>query len=212
MPGLCTNVLKRLVWANKLDEESLAVLAPSPALVQFLETSGSMWSQSWVPGPSGLFHLWTHTRVAPEHHQEPVPNLLVHGPAELMSQRLTVCVGRGTSCKSGRGLAGTCRGTHLPPCSPHALSPEGGLVGRDRLYKLEHADVMTLLARRQDRIIGSFSWVPEWHDFSKNHSWARGPLTRTISRSLGGGGGGIRPLKENVIFLPVVSVACACLD
>lgn len=36
------------------------------------------------------------------------------------------------------------------------LSPEGRWEGRGMLFKLEHADVLTLLARRYDRIIGRF--------------------------------------------------------
>lgn len=44
---------------------------------------------------------------------------------------------------------------------PLPLSAEGGMVGRDMPYKLEPADVMTLLARRHDRIIRPLSCVPE---------------------------------------------------
>lgn len=73
-----------------------------------------------------------------------------------------MCVGGGTFWNSGKGLArnGT-RGSTSLSISLTLLSPEGGMVRRDRLYKMEHADVMTLLVQRHDRIIGPLSRVPE---------------------------------------------------
>lgn len=72
-----------------------------------------------------------------------------------------MCVGEATFLHSGKGLAWHCIGIHLYLHFPHSPSAEGEMVGRDILHKSEHADVMTLLAWRYDRIIGSFFCVPE---------------------------------------------------
>lgn len=61
----------------------------------------------------------------------------------------------------GKAWPGFAWGSTYTFVSPTPLSAEGETVGRDVLYKLEHADVMTLLARRYDRIIRSLSCVPE---------------------------------------------------
>ena len=156
----------------------------------FLETSGGTWSQSQVPGPRRP-HFWTlpsldTSKHSPQRCQEPVPNLLVYCHTQLKSQRLTVCVlvekHLWTVEKAWPKIA---LGSSSLPTSLTPLSPEGKMVGRDRLYKLEPADVMTLLARRHDRIIGPFPMCQNDMIFSKNHSWASGLLALTISSPLG---------------------------
>lgn len=158
---LCPGIFRRSLWARELGEERTIVRVPSPASMLFLETSGGTWSQSQVPGPSWP-HFWIlpsldTSKHSPQRCQEPVPNPLVYCGAELESQKLTVCVlveeHLWTVEKAWPEIA---LGSASLPTSPTPLSPEGKMVGRDRLHKLEHADVMTLLARRHSRIIGPF--------------------------------------------------------
>lgn len=61
----------------------------------------------------------------------------------------------GKVAKARPGLGALCTFVSVP------LTAGGEVAGRDMLYELEHADVMTLLAGRYDRTVRSLSCVPE---------------------------------------------------
>lgn len=154
--------------ANTLGEESTIIWVPSPALLQFLETSGSLWSQrcrtefqgqKWHQGTaaaptSPTPHFWT----SPISH---TCKCTSSAPPVTEVQEDNTGVGEDPwepGKRSGlRVLGGSSEA--WPSLIP--LSPEAGMVVGDPLCKLEYADVMTLLARRYDRRIRSLSSVPE---------------------------------------------------
>ena len=193
------------LWAHELGKERTIVRVPSPASMLFLGTSGGTWSQSQVPAPRRP-HFWTLPSLDTSKHssqrcREPVPNLLVYCHAQLKSQRLTVCVlvekHLWTVEKAWPKIA---LGSTSLPTSLTPLSPEGKMVGRDRLYKLEPADVMTLLARRHDRIIGPFPMCQNDMIFPRTI-----PEPVVHWRWLFPVPWGFKPLKENV-----KSFLCLC--
>lgn len=157
---LCPGIYRRSLWAHELREERTIVWVPSPASMMFLETSGGTWSQSQVPGPSQP-HFWIlpsldTSKHSPQRCQEPVSKLLVYCRAELKSQRLMCVLVEEHLWTVEKAWPKIALGSTSLPTSFTPLSPEGKMVGRDRFYKLVQADVMTLLARRHDRIIGPF--------------------------------------------------------
>lgn len=153
-----------------MGEENIIIRVPTSALVQFLETLGnrrSLRSKTECQGPrwhqgncsppaSGLLHRRTHIKCSASAPQQ-LARTPVHGRAILEERTFNcMCVGDAV----GTAWPG-CVGTHLHLVCPIPRSAEGEMAGRDMPYKLEPADVMTLLARRHDRIIRPLSCVPE---------------------------------------------------